>query len=62
MKKAGQIEQLGIPTLGVVSANVSRMRHFVQRETNIRRCMAIFFVTILGWLIRGAYREKGIKI
>lgn len=33
MTKAGHIEQLGIPTQGLISTNVVHVRHFIRRET-----------------------------
>lgn len=51
-EKAGDKENLGMPTLRFVFAR-AYMKRFIRLEVNIRRSTTIFFVTIIGWFRRG---------
>lgn len=61
--RAGHNQQLGrIPTLGSVFTNVAHSRRSMQPEPNIRRCLANFFVTNLGWFWGEAIVESVFRL
>lgn len=54
MTKAEHTEQLGIPMVGIVFANATNMRRFMQSlKSAIKRGMTVFFSTVsgLGWVV-----------